>query len=111
MVSIANLFEAELALGSPRSPFLFPAHVVSTAFGMYGGPLAPALAQVTNSAAKDNLMVYPEGPLFEFSERRRLSELLDVVGPGPNAAIAHSIFADLAQIPEERRSQRILVIT
>jgi hypothetical protein len=30
MVSVANLFEAELAIANPRSPFLFPAHVVST---------------------------------------------------------------------------------
>lgn len=110
MVSVANLFEAELAIGSPRSPFLFPTHVVSTSYGMYDGPLAPALAQVEQRAAKNNLMVYPEGPLFEFSERRRLSELLDVVGSGRTAAIGHSIFADLAQIPEDERSQRILMI-
>jgi hypothetical protein len=92
MVSVANLFEADLAIESPRSPFLFPAHVVSTSYGMYDGPLAPALAKVEDRAAERDLMVYPEGPLFEFSERRRLSELLDVVGPGRPAGIAH-IFA------------------
>jgi hypothetical protein len=112
MVSVATLFEAELAIGNPRSPFLFPAHVLSTSYGMYDGPLAPALAQVEEAAAKNNLMIYPEGPLFEFSERRRLSELLDIVGPGRTAAIAHSIFADLAQIhggckkPTDRNDQR-----
>jgi hypothetical protein len=105
MVSAANIFEAELALGSARSPFLFPAHVVTTAYGMHEGPLAPALAEVPNSGARNNLAVYPEGPLFEFSERRRLSELLDVLAPGRNAAIAHSIFADLARLPEESRGE------
>jgi hypothetical protein len=110
MVSVANLFESELAIGGTRSPFLFPAHVVSTSYAMYRGPLAPALAQVKDSAIKNNLMVYPEGPLFEFSELRRLGELLDIVGPGQQSEIARSIFTDLAKIPEDERSQRILMI-
>jgi hypothetical protein len=110
MVSIANLFDSELAIGSARSPLLFPAHVVSTSYAMYQGPLAPALAQAKDSSTKNNLMVYPEGPLFEFSEFRRLGELLDVVGSGQQSEIAHSIFADLAKISEDERSQRILMI-
>ena len=109
MVSVANLFEAELAIANPRSPLLFPAHVVSASYAMYDGALAPALSQVEKSA-KNDLMVYPEGPLFEFSERRGLSEVLDLVGPSHATAIAHSIFADLAQLPEDQRSQRILQI-
>jgi hypothetical protein len=109
MVSGSNLFETELAIANPRSPLLFPAHVLSTSYAMYDGPLAPALARV-GTTTPNNLMVYPEGPLFEFSEQRGLGELLDLVEPGQSAAIAHSIFSDLARLPEDQRSQRILQI-
>jgi hypothetical protein len=112
MVGIGNLFGAEVALGQVRSPFAFPAHLTSTLFALFGNELPVETPLVGDEKPQHDhsvIRVYPEGPLFEFSETRPLAELLDVVD-SKSAAVAGSIFSDLARLPEEEREARIRAI-
>lgn len=109
MVAVANLFDAELAIAGPRNPFSYPVNAIGAAYSLFSTPLAQALDHPERPVAP-SAIIHPEGPLFDFSERRPLSQLLDLVGPGKKTAIARSIFDDLARLPENERADRIVQI-
>lgn len=102
--SISALFEAELAISGIRSPFNFPAHL-SSVFSSLSPLSAMKIAEQPAS-----IFQYPEAPIFDFSQLRPLSELLDAVGSNDSTRVARTIFNELAGLSEEERDRRIVDI-
>lgn len=110
MTTIGGVFDAEVALGKQTSPLAFPADLCSTLYSLFGEGFAAHLQNAESATPTiDPQAIHPEGPLFEFSQTRPLSEMLDLIGKA-DTPIASSLLSDLARLEGDARTDRIKAI-
>lgn len=110
-MAMANVFQAELTVSAEQHYLHLPSHLLGVIHTMTDRRLAQTMMDDDlDTGSLPRWFINPATPIFEFSEIRPLSSLLDVV-TAADAVVAKSILSDLASLPKEQRHARIIELT